>query len=80
MSKLEAAYEAAETQKTGPGCSVGHLLDKVDPEDRKALVAALADLTRNRAILAEAIRSVHGVDISQGTLGRHMRRHCRCPR
>ncbi len=55
MSKLEAAYEAAETQKTGPGCSVGHLLDKVDPEDRKALVAALADLTRNRAILAEAI-------------------------
>ncbi len=78
MSRLEAAYEAAETQRTGPRCSVGILLDKVDQEDRKALVAALADLTRNRAVLAEAIRTVHGVDISQGTLARHMRRHCRC--
>jgi hypothetical protein len=52
----------------------------VDQEERKALVAALADPTRNRRILSEAIRNAYKVEIAQETLARHMRGHCKCPR
>ncbi len=80
MSKLEAAIEAAQASKSGPRCSVSVLLDQVDSDERKALVAAFANPTRNRAVLAEAIRTAYGAEITQGTIARHMRRHCRCPR
>ena len=80
MSRLEAALEAAEQTRKGPQCSVARLLNKVDQDERKALVAALADPTRNRRILSEAIRNAYKVEIAQETLSRHMRRHCRCPR
>jgi hypothetical protein len=52
----------------------------VDQEERKALVAALADPTRNRRILSEAIRNAYKVEIAQETLARHMRGHCKCSR
>jgi hypothetical protein len=80
VSRLSAALEAATATKKGPQCSVSGLLAKVDQEERKALVAALDDVTRNRRVLSEAIRSAYRVEISQETLARHMRRHCKCPR
>jgi hypothetical protein len=80
VSRFSAALEAATPTKKGPQCSVSGLLTKVDDEERKALVAALDDVTRNRRVLSEAIRTAYGVEISQETLARHMRRHCKCPR
>ena len=80
MSRLEAALEAATPTKKGPQCSVAGLLASVDQDERKALVAALADPTRNRRILSEAIRSAYKVEIAQETLARHMRGQCKCPR
>ena len=80
MSRFSAALAAATPTKKGPQCSVSGLLTKVDDEERKALVAALDDVTRNRRILSEAVRTAYGVEISQETLARHMRRHCKCPR
>jgi chorismate mutase len=80
VSKIEAAYaQAAQIQKH-PRCGVALLLEKVDPDERKALVAAFADPTRSRAVLSEAIRAAYKADIPQQTIARHMRRHCRCPR
>ena len=80
MSRFSAALAAATPTKKGPQCAVSGLLAKVDDEERKALVAALDDVTRNRRILSEAVRTAYGVEISQETLARHMRRHCKCPR
>jgi hypothetical protein len=80
VSKLKAALEAAAATKKGPQCSIAALLGKVDQDERKALVAALADPTRNRRILSEAIRAAYKVEIAQETLSRHMRHHCKCPR
>ena len=80
MSRLEAALEAAQRTIKGPQCSVAALLNKVDPDERKALVAALADPTRNRRILADAIKTAYKVEIAQETLGRHIRRSCKCSR
>jgi len=80
VSKIEVAYEKAAQAKKGPRCSISLLLDKVDQEERKALVAALADPTRNRAVLSEAIRVAYKAEISQHTLARHMRKHCGCSR
>lgn len=80
MSKLAAALEAVSATKKGPQCGVAALLSRVDQSERSALVAALADPTRNRRVLSEAIRSAYRVEISQETLARHMRRHCKCPR
>jgi len=80
VSKLAAALEAATPTKKGPQCSVAGLLASVDQDERKALVAALADQTRNRRILAEAIRTAYKIEIAQETLARHMRGYCKCPR
>ena len=80
MSKLAAALEAVSATKKGLQCGVSALLARVDSDERKALVAALADPTRNRRILSEAIRNAYKVEIAQETLARHMRGHCKCPR
>ncbi len=80
MSKLAAALEAATATRKGPQCGVAALLAYVDQDERKALVAALADPTRNRRVLSEAIRNAYKVEIAQETLARHMRGHCKCPR
>ena len=80
MSRLEAAIAAADPTKKGPQCGLAILFSKVDQDERKALVAALADPTRNRRILSEAIRSAYKVEIAQETLARHMRGQCKCPR
>jgi len=80
VSKLAAALEAATATRKGPQCGVAALLAYVDQDEREALVAALADPTRNRRVLSEAIKNAYKVDITQETLARHMRSHCKCSR
>jgi len=80
VSRFEAALEAATPTRKGPQRGVPLLLDRVDPEERLALVAALADPLRNRRILSEAIRNAYKIEIAQETLARHMRGQCKCPR
>ena len=60
-------------------CRMGLLLDGLEPDERAALKAALADGRRTSTwIVATLGRNGH--EIGPETVGRHRRGTCRCPR
>ena len=78
MAKLDDALDAQGAVRKGPPCSVGTLLATLDNEERTALNAALANPTRSKRHLSEAISAAYQVRIQDHTLNRHKRKQCRC--
>ncbi len=80
MARLDDALGAQGKVRKGPPCSVGLLLAALDDEERAALNAALADKTRSKRHLSEAIRVAYKYEVQDHTLNRHRRQQCKCPR
>jgi len=60
-----------------PVCTVSRVLEQLTPEDRQALLDALADPTVLLSAIERALR-VDGIEIAAQTLGRHRRGDCHC--
>jgi hypothetical protein len=80
MARLDDALGAQSKVRKGPPCSVGLLLAALDDEERVAVIAALADKTRSKRHLSEAIRVAYKYEVQDHTLNRHRRGQCKCPR
>jgi hypothetical protein len=83
MSKIEEAVAKIPRKTSGPGCSVGMLLERLPKEERDAL-ARLVDPNANPRIpstnLQAAISNAYGEDIHRSSVDRHRRNDCRCGR
>lgn len=76
---LLGAIEAAATPK-GPVCSVKRLLERLDPADRKDLVAAMAREDIESTKIARVLQAERGERIAGGTIRRHRKGECSCGR
>jgi hypothetical protein len=76
-----ASLEAASSShRKGPACALNILLaadSPLDPDDRSALAAALADERVAHKDIATALADV-GHRVAAATIGRHRRRECAC--
>lgn len=62
---------------TGKPCSVGELLQRLDPEETKALNQMLYELGWSQARVFAALQA-EGHVVGQQTINRHRSRACRC--
>jgi hypothetical protein len=74
---------AAQTQRPGPSCSVGALLERLPPDDAAYLREKLADPNTptaklSRALADENFMGQYAVKIQAQTLRRHHNGNCSC--
>jgi hypothetical protein len=72
----EIASEAAG--HTGPRCSIGKALQALSESDRTDLLTALAG--NYTSIQIANVLQRRKLDVGEGSVGRHRRGACRCPR
>lgn len=83
MTSSLAALANAGPPRTikGPPCSVGALLDRLDPDERAGLEKMLRPKIGTRGWdseqIHEAILESHGEDIAGQTIARHRRGGCK---
>lgn len=79
---LQEALATIEPSRRGSRCTVAQLVDDLDDDDRRTLVAAMDDPRIQTRVIVEALKQL-GHNMSTGVLARHRRRAggagCRCP-
>lgn len=77
MSFKEALDAEIAASTKGPRCSVGKLVDTLDPDDWQALCESLDTPAIETAKIARALAR-GGHSITALTVGRHRKHECRC--
>lgn len=80
---LKDALARHQSERMGPRCSVGILIDSLTetaPDDSEALRAAVEGEDVQVSVLYRALRDEYAnrTTPSEGTLSRHRRRQCKC--
>jgi hypothetical protein len=73
---LADALQATKATIKGPTCTMCTLLKELPADDRKALDAALVDLSFTGAAISRALKA-EGYNISDMTVNRHRKADCR---
>lgn len=68
-----------ETQPIGPTCKIKLILDRMDKQERKELLEALATAEFTSAAISRALNRA-GYEIRPDGISRHRRHDCTCPR
>ena len=75
---LADQFAALRPNHGGTRCSVGASLDRMEPDDRAALQAALDNPTIQGAGISLVLRN-NGYDVGDQAVSRHRRGVCSCP-
>lgn len=79
FAALDAALDSLEETPPPQACRVSWLIRNL-PETTQAKVLAAIDNPSIRYKSITGLLSSVGIEVSEGSLGRHRRRDCRCPR
>lgn len=71
----EIAAESQRNRRTQ--CGIGSLLDRLEADDRRDVVAALEDMSIPSTVIARVLQR-RGWQVSDYTLNRHRRGSCKC--
>lgn len=80
VNKLSLGEQLAQvpTVRKGPRCGVGMLLERLDPDDREALITAMNDEMASAPFISRILVD-NGYRITTNQIARHRRRECQCP-
>jgi hypothetical protein len=77
MGDLEAALAETKAAEHGPPCSVATLCDRLDPDDRRALLVAMESVEVTARQIVVALSSV-GESVEHYKINRHRAGDCKC--